>query len=132
VHDKGIVIREEVLAGTPKMSVSSMATPQFQSCGMLSREQFLHLFNRFTFLASQLGMLSSGPCSQGILIRRPTVFFLFFFLNITGLESWGGGGGAPPPPHDSNRVDPITVNPNPIFPCRVRVGFVGRVENWQP
>ncbi|XP_059452560.1 uncharacterized protein LOC132183175 [Corylus avellana] len=35
------------------MSVSSTATPQLQSSGMLSREQFLHLFNRFTFLASQ-------------------------------------------------------------------------------
>ncbi|XP_062151645.1 uncharacterized protein LOC133860031 isoform X2 [Alnus glutinosa] len=35
------------------MSVSSTATPQLQSSGMLSSEQFLHLFDRFAFLASQ-------------------------------------------------------------------------------
>jgi hypothetical protein len=64
VHDKGIAIPEEALAGTPKMSVSSTATPQLQSSGMLSSEQFLHLFDRFAFLASQPGAFS--------------IFFFFF------------------------------------------------------
>ncbi|KAL9457969.1 hypothetical protein AB3S75_006922 [Citrus x aurantiifolia] len=35
------------------MSSSSMPTPYLQTSGMLSKEQLLHLFNRFSFLTSQ-------------------------------------------------------------------------------
>jgi hypothetical protein len=28
--------------------------------------------------------------------------------------------------------NPIIINSNPIFPCRVHVGFAGRVKNCQP
>jgi hypothetical protein len=56
-----------------------------------------------------------------------SVFFchLFFLYNITGLESCLAGQ----PDYDPN---PIILNTNPIFPCRVRVGFAGRVKNCQP
>jgi hypothetical protein len=48
--------------------------------------------------------------------------FNFFFINQTGCN------------HVIIGVDPnpITPNSNPVFSCRVRAGFTGRVKNCQP
>lgn len=59
------------LIGISAMSSSSTPTPYLQTSGMLSKEQLLHLFNRFSFLTSQPGTFS-----------LPFTFYLFFYCHF--------------------------------------------------
>lgn len=50
---------------------------------MLSREQLLHLFDRFSFLTSQPGTFSS------LLFSRVLSLFFFFLVNFSSISLFG-------------------------------------------
>ncbi|KAK9221911.1 hypothetical protein WN944_010342 [Citrus x changshan-huyou] len=62
------------------MSSSSMPTPHLQTSGMLSKEQLLHLFNHFSFLASQPGIVLFHFADVGMSIYL--LHFFSFFLKV--------------------------------------------------